>query len=141
MVKIKKLETIKEHYKGAAGTAAARFKDAIPTIEWQKPALEGQDLYVEQMKRDEVLARRKIQIAKVSDAEFRAALEMKGAKVIRERMEAAADKQASGFSPYHKVLSDLILPKRSADPIENVDKRLKAVVQALVAKKKELMAS
>ena len=134
---MKSLERIKANYKGAAGTAAARYKEAIPGIAWQAAAIAGQDLYESQMRDPEVLARRGKNITKVSDASFQSAMEKKGAPVIGARMSDAADKQAANFAPYKAAIEAVALPDRTADAMTNIDQRLKPIVAALVAKKKE----
>jgi hypothetical protein len=141
MVKVKPLDQIKKNYTGAAPIAAARYRDAIPTITWQDPALKGQKLFEEQMMKAEVLKRREAKIKKVPDTEFRKALEEKGAPVLSSRMAAAADKQVSHFAPYRAALEAVTLPDRTADPLTNIDNRLKAIVSALVETKKKQMAS
>lgn len=135
---MKSLERIKANYKGAAGTAASRYKEAIPGIAWQAAAVDGQELYEAQMRDSEVLARRAKNIAKVSDSAFQSAMEKKGAPVIASRMTEAADKQASNFAPYKSAIEAVSLPDRTADPMTNIDQRLKPIVSALVAKKKEI---
>jgi len=132
MVKVKPLATIEKNYKGAASTAAARYKEAIPRVTWQAESIEGQDLYEERMMDPAVLARRATEIAKVSDTEFRKALLEKGAPVIASRMSAAAPKMAAGYAPIRSALEGLTLPARVADPMANIDARLKPVVQTMI---------
>jgi len=141
MVKVKPLDQAREDYKDAASIAARRYADAADRVEWKEAAIEGQELYEEMMRSLEVLRRRLAGIRKVSDAEFRKAMKEKGAKVIRERMEAADGKWVEGFRPFADALRAVELPARTADPMENIDRRLKAIVKALVEKKKELMGS
>lgn len=135
---MKSLERIKANYKGAAGTAAARYRESIPGIAWQAAAVDGQDLYEAQMRDSEVLARRAKNIAKVSDSSFQSAMEKKGAPVIASRMADAADKQAANFAPYKSAIEGVSLPDRTADAMTNIDQRLKPIVAVLVAKKKEI---
>lgn len=132
MVKVKSLAVIEANYKGAASTAASRYKASIPGIVWQADAIAGQDLYEAKMMDPEVLARRSTQIAKVSDSDFRSALTTKGAPVIASRMAAAAGKMASGYAPIRSALESLTLPPRVADPMANIDSRLKPVVAVMI---------
>jgi len=87
------------------------------------------------MKKTEVLARRARAIEKVSDAEFRANAVTKGAKVIRERVEGAVDKQAEGFRPHAAALASLTLEKRTDDIDTNIDRRVKPIARTLRATK------
>ena len=132
MVKVKPLATIEKNYKGAASTAASRYKDAIPGIIWQAEAMAGQDLYEAKMMDPAVLARRSTEIAKVSDAAFREALTKKGAPVLASRMSDAAPRMAAGYAPIRSALEALTLPPRVVDPMANIDARLKPVVQTMI---------
>lgn len=132
MVKVKPLATIEKNYKDSAGTAASRYKDSIPGITWQAAAIDGQDLYVAKMTDPEILARRAQEISEVSDTEFRNALMTKGAPVIGSRMALAAPKMAQGYAPIRNALLSLVLPARVADPMQNIDNRLKPVVTTMI---------
>lgn len=132
MVKVKPLATIEKNYKDAAGLAATRYRDSIPTVVWQAAAIAGQDLYVQRMSDPEILARRAREITEVSDTAFRAALLEKGAPVIAGRMAAAAPKMAQGYAPIRSALESLTLPPRTGDAMQNIDNRLKPVVQTMI---------
>ena len=131
MVKVKPLEEIKRNYVGSAGTAAARYRAAIPRITWQSEALDGQDLYVEQMSNPDVLARRASGIELVSDAAFKKAMTDKGAGRIGPGISGAGDKMASGYSPIRSALEGVTLPKRVADPYTNITNRVVPIVRAM----------
>jgi len=136
MVKVKSQSQIEANYRQAAGTAGSRYAQSIDQVSWQAEARAGQDLYVQQMQNPEVLARRESGISKVSDSEFKAAMRSKGAPVIAGRMTAAAGKMAQNFGPYRAALEGVALPARVADPMANIDNRLKPIVQAMVDTKK-----
>ena len=68
--------------------------------------------------------------------EFRAAMRSKGAPTIAGRMAAAAGKMAAKYAPFSAALSSLTLPARVADPMQNIDNRLKPVVKLMVDTKK-----
>jgi len=133
MVKVKPLAQIEKNYKDAAGTAASRYKDSIPGVVWQSEAIAGQAIYEAKMMDPAVLARRATEIAKVSDTEFRNALATKGAPVLASRMAAAAPKMSAGYAPIRSALEALTLPARTADPMANIDARLKPVVATMIA--------
>lgn len=136
MVKVKSLTQIEANYKGAAGVAATRYAASIDGIAWQSKAQEGQALYEQRMSDPEILSRRNKGIAKVSDSAFKDAMRNKGASVIGGRMSAASGKMAQGYAPYKSALESLSLPPRSADPMQNIDARLKPVVQTMVDTKR-----
>ena len=137
MVKVKSLDKAKRNYKGAASTAAARYKESIADVDWKGPALEAQALYEEQMSNPAVLARRASGIEKVSNTDMQNAMREKGAPVIGSRMAAADGKWGTGWSPYKAALEAVDLPQKTGDPMTNIDQRLKPIVAALVAKKEE----
>lgn len=136
MVKVKSQSQIENNYRNAAGKAGSNYAASIDAITWQAEAQAGQALYVQQMQNPEVLDRRSKGIGKVSDTHFKQALRDKGAPVIAGRMQAAAGKMAQGFAPYRAALEGVSLPPRSADPMQNVDNRVKPIVQAMVDTKK-----
>jgi len=138
MVKIKPLATIKKNYEEASRFIPRRYEEAIPRIVWREPALAGQDLYAEKMKIDEILERRRISIEKRDDEFFRGRLKRKGVPVIGTRVRAAVDDHERGFKPYHDMLAALVIPPREVDPMVNIDNRVKGVVEALIAKRKEV---
>jgi len=128
---VKPLEDIAKHYRESAATAASRYKDSISQVEWQEAAIQGQKLYVQQMTRSEVLARRESGVKKVSDTEFRSAMEKKGALRIMSGIQAGVDKQREGYRPIREALDGLEIPERVADPDANIENRLKPVVHAM----------
>ena len=138
MVKVKDLTKAKGRYTAIADEAARRYTESIPDIVCKEPAKAGQSLYEEKMRDPNVLARRLKKIDRVSDEEFKSALVTKGAPRIATGMRAGGDKWEKNFSPYKDALEGVTLPAKTADPIANIDSRLKPVVQALVNKKNEI---
>ena len=138
MVKVKSIDTGKRNYKGAASTAAARYKESIAGIDWKGPALEAQALYEQQMSNPAVLARRASGIEKTTNEEMKAAMLAKGAPVIGARMAAADGEWGAGWSPYKSALEAVDLPAKTGDAMTNIDQRLKPIVAAMVAKKEEI---
>ena len=130
-IKVKPLEDIAKHYRDSAATAAARYKDSISQVEWQEAAIQGQSLYEEQMSRPEVLSRRETGVRKVTDSEFKRAMEEKGAKRIMSGIQAGVDKQREGYRVIREALDGLEIPERVADPDTNIENRLKPVVHAM----------
>ena len=138
MVKVKSEALIKKNYEDSTSLVPARFEAGVRTATWQQESLGGQDLYEEQMRRDEILKRRAVGIEKVSDEAWRKATIDKGRAVIGARMKAASDKQVAGYRPYREALLAVDLPARTTDPMQNLINRAGAVVQAMVDKKKEI---
>ena len=138
MVKVKSEALIKKNYEDSTSLVPARFEAGVRSASWQAASLGGQDLYEEQMRRDEILKRRAVGIEKVSDEAWRQATITKGRAVIGARMKAASDKQVAGYRPYREALLAVDLPAKTTDPIQNLINRAGAVVQAMVDKKKEI---
>ena len=137
MVKVKSEAEIQKNYEDSTALVPARFEAGVKTAAWSAPALAGQDLYEEQMRKDEILKRRASGIEKVSDESWRRATIDKGKNVIGARMKAASGKQVAGFRPYRDALAALDLPARTSDPMQNLISRAGAVVQRMVDTKKQ----
>lgn len=131
-IRVKPLSEIEANYRGAASEAQRRYGQAIPRMVWQENAVAGQDLYESKMSDPAVLARREEKIREVSDAEFRKACTDKGASILGSRMSAAASKMSAGYAPIRSALEGLSIPDRTADPMANIDNRLKPVVDAMI---------
>ena len=138
MVKVKPESEIKKNYEDSTALVPARFEAGVRSATWQSEALAGQDLYVEQMTRPDILARRSAGIEKISDETWRRNTIDKGKTIIGARMKQASQKQIEGFRPYREALQAVDLPPRTADPMTNLINRAGAVVQAMVDKKREV---
>jgi len=138
LVKVKPESEIKKNYEDSTALVPARFEAGVKSATWQSEALEGQDLYVEQMQKADILARRASGIEKVSDETWRSDTISKGRNIIGARMKAASGKQVAGFRPYREALLAVDLPAKTSDPMQNLINRAGAVVQAMVDKKAEL---
>lgn len=136
MVKVKPESEIKKNYEDSTALVPARYEAGIRNATWQTEALAGQDLYEEQMRKEEILRRRAAGIAKVSDESWRSNAIDKGRNVIGARMKAASGKQIAGFRPYRDALAALDLPPRTSDPMTNLIERAGAVVMKMVETKK-----
>ena len=137
-MKVKSESEIKANYESSTALVPARFEAGVRSATWQAEALRGQNLYVEQMSKPDILARRNKGIGNVSDDAWRTQAIEKGRNIIGARMKAASDKQVSGYRPYREVLSGLTLPDRVGDPMTNLTNRAGAVVTALSNKKREI---
>lgn len=141
MVKVKPLDVIRANYKAGATVAPARYKEAVGRATWKDAAASADAEALFNAKMAEVLAeeRRRKGIERVSDSDWRSAAETKGAARIGAGMIAAVDKQATRYSPFRSALEGVSLPPKTADAMANVDARVKPIVAAQVAKKKELL--
>jgi hypothetical protein len=142
MVSVKSLETIKKNFEAGATVAPSRYVDGVKAASWKDAASspEAEALYAAKVSEAVATGRRAAAIEKVSDSTWRDSAVKKGGARIGEGMRAAVDKQASNFAPFRSALEAVSLPARSADAMSNVDNRVKPIVAALVAKKKEILA-
>lgn len=131
MVKMPSKATIEANFRRAIPGVANSYKAGIEsTTNWKQSAVDGQDLYVTAMQNQNVLARRLKGLGKVSDAEWRNAALLKGVSRIGPGMEAGASKQAAGYEPIRVALEQVTLTARTSDPMQNIDNRVKPIVQA-----------
>ncbi len=123
----------KAKYVASIGGVPAAYNAGIQrTTDWKEKALSGQDLYVQQMQNQDVLNRRATGLQKVSDAEWKNKASSLGTQRIASGMQGAADKQAANYEPIAEALRNVSLPARSADPMQNIDNRVKPIVAAAV---------
>ena len=138
MVKVTPLDRAKRNYEGAISQAEARYKESVATTSGViAAAIAAQPLWVAKVTSAEAQARRVQNLGKVSDEEWRRKTLNVGGARIGQGMRAASGDWSEGFSPYAGTLSALDLPAKTTDPIANVE-RVRAVVAAMVAKKKEI---
>ena len=139
MVRVKSAEAIDANYKAAIGRVPAAYKEGVQrTTDWKEKALEGQGLYEERMRDPDVLSRRAAGLEKVSQDEWKHKAADVGATRIGPGMAAGANKRKANFEPYRSALEGVDLPPRTADPMANIDNRVKPIAQALIDKKREL---
>lgn len=77
-------------------------------------------------------------LGKVSESDMNAAMVAKGGTAYRSGTAAAADKTLARVEPYLATLDNLKLPARTADPMQNIDNRVKGVAKALLDTKKRV---
>lgn len=125
---------IQANYTNAIPVVAERYKAGVlATNDQKQKSIEGQSLYVQRMQDSNVLARRQKGIEAVPDGKWQQNALAKGVTRIGEGMRAGAADQANGYEKTRTALESLTLPPRVADPMANIDNRLKAVVQAVIA--------
>lgn len=119
-----------------------RYKRKIRKAKWKEAAKSeaAEALWAAKVSEAATKKRRARAIERISEEEWRQAADQLGSKRIKETLELKGLKKwEANWRPYAEVLNSLELPPKSADPFENIDKRVKAVVEALVRKKEELL--
>ncbi len=138
MVKVKDAATRRRNYEASLGTVPAKYQAGIQsTTGWKDSAIQGQGLYEEKMRDANVLARREKGLQRVNEADWKNKAAGIGAQRIASGMKEGAEKQSRNYEPYAQALSSLELPPRSADPMANIDGRVKPVVQRMVDTKNQ----
>ena len=139
MVKIKSSAEIDKKYKDAIGRVPGAYKAGVQaTSDWQEKAgsSASEDLWKQKIAEAASVNRRQKAIQAVSNAEWQSKAANVGATRIGAGMTAGADKRTRNHEPYRAAIESVSLPPRSADPMANVDQRVKPIVQALVNTKK-----
>ncbi len=139
MVKIKAAGIIDANYKAAIGRVPGAYKAGVmATPDWADKASspEAEALYAEKIAEAVAAKRRQKAVSAVSNSEWQGKAANVGAARIGQGMTANADKRTRNFEPYRSAIEGVSLPPRVADPMANVDARVKPIVSALVETKK-----
>lgn len=139
MVKIKSAAEIDKRYKDGISRAPAAYKAGVTaTTDWQEKASsnEAEDLYAAKIREAVSAKSRQRGVSRVSNADWKNRASDVGSARIGPGMTANADKRTKNFEPYRSAIEGVSLPAKGADPIANVDNRVKPIVSALVETKK-----
>ena len=141
MVKIKSASEIDKKYKDAISRVPANYKAGVQgTTNWQERASsnEAEDLWKAKIAEAAAVNRRQKAVSQVSNSEWQNKAANVGATRIGAGMTAGADKRTRNFEPFRSAIEGTTLPARSADPMANIDNRVKGIVKALVDTKKSI---
>jgi hypothetical protein len=139
--KVKPLTDAQKNIEDAAGTVGARYTRGIDTgKEWKGNA--GSDaaetLYGQATAEAISAKRRQRAIMSRNEDDWKTPAKGKGARNIGPAMRDASGKWVKNWGPYGQALSSVNMAEKTTDAMANIDGRLKPIVEALVAKKKEL---
>ena len=141
MVKIKSAAQIDANYKGAIGRVPGAYKAGVQaTNDWNEKASSeaAESLYAAKVQEAVAAKRRQKAVSQVSNADWQSKAANIGSTRIGQGMTAGADKRTRNFEPYRSAIEGVTLPDRTADPMANVDARVKPIVSALVETKKSI---
>ena len=141
MVKIKSAGQIDVAYKASIGTVPGKYKAGVQaTTDWAEKAAssEAEDLWAAKVAEAASVKRRQKAVSQVSNSEWQGAAANKGSARIASGMTAGADKRMRKFEPFRTAIEGVSLPPKTADPMANVDARVKPIVSALVETKKAI---
>lgn len=133
MVETKSLADTKAAWEAAIGRVPEAYKRGVEgtsnVIEKSKAA---EDLWAARVQEAASRRAREAGLADVSDADWKKAAIEKGAARIGAGMNASKEKFGRGMGEVLSTLQGVSLPARTADPLANVDNRVKPIVSALV---------
>jgi len=137
MVNIKSLDKITTKWKTVTPERAPYYEEGIkaPAKDWATEASKGQTAYEAAMRDPKVLALRNAKIKAVGSEKWSRKAAAVGPSRFREGVPAAADDYAKGFTPYHGVISALVLPEKGARGDPKNYARVKAIGDALNKKR------
>jgi len=134
MVKTKGLQATQANWDAGIGRAPAAYAKGVQgTNDWQEKAIAGEDLYGQKVQEAVANKSRANGIAKTSNAAWQGAALNKGAARIGPGMTAAKAKFGQGIAKVLSAIEGTSIAPRSADPMANVDGRVKPIVAALHA--------
>lgn len=133
MVFVPSAQERKQKYLNSLGVVPGNYKAGIErTSNWKESALNGQALYEQQMQNAQVLRRRAVALERTSEAEWKSRSSNIGSVRIADGMRNGADKQTQNYEPIAQALRGVSLPDRTADPMANIDNRVKPIVRAMI---------
>jgi hypothetical protein len=137
MVDTKPLSQVQKKWEDSIGRVPSAYAEGVAgakDVIAKGVAAEG--LYAEKLQATIASKKRATELAKVSDSEWKAAAGDKGAKRIGAGMTAAKGKFNKGINEVLTVIQGVTISPRTADPLANVDNRVKPIVKALADMKK-----
>lgn len=137
MVNIKSLDKITAKWKTVTPERAPYYEEGIkaPAKDWATEAAKGQTAFEAAMRDPKVLKLRETNIKAVGSEKWSRKSAAVGPSRFREGVPAAADDYSKGFTPYHGVISALVLPEKGARGDPKNYARVKAIGDALNKKR------
>ncbi len=138
LVETKSLDATVKNYQAGISVAPQRYKDGVNkatnTIE---KAIAAQDLYEARIAESIANNSRVKGLQKTSTAEWKKQAIEKGAQRIGPGMQAALPKYQKGMGETLSVIQGVTIAERTADPMANIDNRVKPIAQALYDNKRK----
>lgn len=138
MVHTKGIAASMKNYEGSIGSVPEKYKDGVSGNSNQNEnAIAAETLYAAKMQAAISNQSRAKGLAKSSTEEWKKAAMDKGAMRIAGGMTASLPKMTKGLGEVLAVIEGTTIGPRTADPMANVDARVKPIVSALAAMKKK----
>ena len=138
MVDTKSLEVTRSNWESSHGRVASSYSAGVDAAQnVTAKAIAGEEVYAAKMQEAIANRSRAKGLEKSSDEKWRKGAKEKGATRIAQGMAAAKQEYATGMGEVLSVIQGVTIAPRTADPIANVDGRVKPIVAALAAMKKK----
>lgn len=132
MVDTKSASEALENWKAAQGRVPEAYSKGVARAKnVTEKAIAGEALFAAKMQEAIANKSRAKGLEKSSDEKWRAAAQGKGAQRIAAGMAAAENEFSSGIAKVLSVIQGVSIPARVADPMANIDNRLKPIAKAL----------
>jgi len=137
MVRTKGVSATTKNYEGAIGNVPAKYKTGVESAEsWQSNAVAAEDLWKAKIAEAAANNARSKGISRVSDSEWKQAASNKGSSRIGQGMRESLPKYQRVMGEVLNVIENTSISARTADPMANVDNRVKPIVKNLADWKK-----
>ena len=132
MVNTKSLEATVSNYRDGIGRAPAAYKAGVEKNNNQNEnAIAAQGLYEARVQESIANKTRVKGLQQSSTAAWKQAASTKGASRIGPGMTAALPKFSKGIGDVLATIQGTTIAERTADPMTNIDNRVKPIAQAL----------
>lgn len=136
MVTTKGLDQTRKNWEASHGRVPQAYSEGISAAkDVIAKGVAAEALWAQKVQEAIASGRRAKQLQKVTDEDWRRAALDKGAARIATGMAASKEKYASGMAEVLSVIEGVTIAPRSADPMANVDGRVKPIVAALAKMK------
>jgi len=131
MVKIVPVEEALQRFKDILPKIPERYKRMVSVAVWKAPAIEAEDFWVEAVRAAADAKARSKGIEPWDDASWQSITILKGAPVIRTRIEQMLPKYQLNWTPYRDAIEKLVLPAKVVDWETNIANRVVGIVREL----------
>jgi len=137
MVNIKSLDAITDKWATETPARAPYYEKGVaaPAADFATEAIKGQKAYEEAMRDPSILKLREKRIKETGTEKWQRKAKSVGPSRYREGVPAAKEDFTKGFSTYHGVISALVLPEKGKRGDPKNYARVKAIGDALHAKR------
>lgn len=137
MVKTKGLAATQANWEGAIGSVPGKYSQGVQGASGViQAAIDAEALYAQKVQEAITNQSRAKGLQQVTDADWKNAAMKKGAARIATGMTEAKGKFNKGMANVLSTIEGVTIAPRTADPMANVDNRVKPIVAALAAMKR-----